>query len=68
MSSEIMTTLQVAEMLKCSHTYVTLLVKRGHFPGARKMDPTRKNSPYRIPRQDVLAYQEKQLVSPKNQD
>lgn len=68
MSSEILTTLQVAEMLKCSHTYVTLLVKRGHFPGARKLDPTRLNSPLRIPRSEFLSYQEKQLVSHKNQD
>ena len=55
-------------MLNCSTMTVTKLVKRGHFPGARKFDPTRKNSPLKIPRAEVLAYQEKQLVSPKSDD
>jgi hypothetical protein len=65
MDNELLTTKQVSEILNCSIMTVTKLVKRGHFPGARKFDPTRKNSPLSIPRDEVVAYQEKQLVSPK---
>lgn len=68
MTDEDLTTKEVAEILKCTTMTVTEFVKRGHFPGARKMDPTRRNSPLRIPRAEVLAYQEKQLVSPKSDD
>jgi len=58
-----LTVIQVTEILHCSHAYVSILVKRGHFPGARKMDPSRRNSPYRIPRKDIEAYLKAQLVS-----
>jgi excisionase family DNA binding protein len=68
MPNEDMTTKEVAEVLKCSVMTVTKLVKRGHFPGARKFDPTRRNSPLSIPRAEVLAYQEKQLISPKSDE
>jgi hypothetical protein len=67
MSQELLTSTEAAEILHCTPEYITILVKRGHFPGARKMDPTRRNSPLRIPREDVIAYQEKQLVSPKTE-
>jgi len=68
MSSENLSTKEVAKILECTPTYVTLLVKRGHFPGARKLDPTRRTSPIRIPRAEVVAYQEKQLISPKSDE
>lgn len=68
MNDELMSTKEIAEALKCTQVYVTLLVKRGHFPGARKLDPTRLNSPLRIPRSEFLSYQEKQLVSPKSNE
>ena len=58
-------TKEVAALLGCHQATVPDLVKRGHFPNARKFDPTRNNSPLRIPIEVVLAYQEKQLVSPK---
>ena len=67
MTGEELTTKEVANILNCSVMTVTELVKRGHFPGARKMDPTRRNSPLRIPREDVDAYKKKQLVSPKHE-
>ena len=65
---EIITTKKAAEILACTPEYVTILAKRGHFPGARKMDTTRRNSPLRIPRAEVLAYQEKQLVVNKSDE
>ncbi|PKN90715.1 MAG: hypothetical protein CVU44_22660 [Chloroflexi bacterium HGW-Chloroflexi-6] len=65
--NETLNTKEVAALLGCHPATVPDLVKRGHFPNARKFDPTRKNSPLRIPLQDVLAYQEKQLISPKTE-
>lgn len=64
MTDDLLTTAEVAEMLKCSVRTVNNYVTRGHFPNARKMDPTRENSPLRIPRADVLAFQESQRVKP----
>ncbi|HAE59772.1 MAG TPA: hypothetical protein DCG54_09790 [Anaerolineae bacterium] len=61
MDEDLITTKQVAEALRCTQVYVTLLIKRGHFPGARKLDPTRRNSSFRVPRAELIAYQEKQL-------
>jgi len=64
MTEDLLNTAQVAEMLNCSVRTVNNYVLRGHFPNARKMDPTRENSPLRIPRSDVLAFQESQRVKP----
>lgn len=68
MENDFVTTKEAAKMLDCSGMTVTKLVKRGHFPGARKFDPTRKNSPLKIPRAEILSYQEKQLISPKSDE
>jgi len=68
MQSDYITTKDVAEVLGCSVMTVTKLIKRGHFPGARKIDASRVNSPIRIPRADLVAYQEKQLISPKSDE
>jgi excisionase family DNA binding protein len=65
MSENELTTTEVINMLKCSRSTVMLLVERGHFPGTRKMDPTRKNSPLRIPRQEVEKFLESQIIIQK---
>jgi predicted DNA-binding transcriptional regulator AlpA len=62
MTSDLLTTSQVAELLGCSVRAVVKYTQRGHFPNARKMDPTKKNSPLRIPRADVEKYQKLQLI------
>lgn len=67
MDNEFLTTKEVSEMLQCSDVHVTKLVKRGHFPGTRKMDPTRKNSALRIPRQAVELFMQSQIVTPEIQ-
>lgn len=46
---------EAAQMLQVSKQTVRNMIDRGHFPGAKKMDPTRRNSPYRIPRAEVSA-------------
>jgi hypothetical protein len=60
---EYITTAEVAVMLKCTCTYITVLVKHGHFPNTIKTDPSRCNSPLRILRSDVDKYQGKKILS-----
>ena len=64
MTDDLLTTNQAAELLGCSVRAIVNYVRRGHFPHARKMDPTKRNSPLRIPRADVLAFQERQVLAP----
>ena len=64
MPENMLTTKEVSEMLKVSQCYIPVLVRRGHFPGARKLDPTRRNSHLRIPLQDVMDYLKFQIVIP----
>jgi len=63
MTDDLLTTAQCAELLGCSVRAVVNYAKRGHFPHARKMDPTKRNSPLRIPRTDVLAFQKRQVLA-----
>ena len=65
MADEYLSTEQVAEMLNCSKVTVTRLVKRGHFPGTRKFDPTRKNSVLSIPKIAVEEFIKSQVISPE---
>ena len=65
MSDEYLTTEQTAVYLGCSPATVTRLVRRGHFPGTRKMDPTRRNSGLRIPREAVENFRKLQVVTPE---
>ncbi len=55
-----LSTAEVPAVLKVSQRTVKNLIDRGHFPHAYKLDPTRSNSPYRIPRKDLDAYLKKQ--------
>jgi excisionase family DNA binding protein len=52
MRNDICSVSQVAEILGVSRYTVHNFIKRGHFPGAYKLDPTRK-SQYVIPKKDV---------------
>jgi predicted DNA-binding transcriptional regulator AlpA len=64
MSQDELTTTETMNILRVSRATVTELVKRGHFPGARKMDPTRINSPLRIPRAEVEKFIASQIITP----
>ena len=55
-----LTVAQVAEILEVQPRTVRLYIERGHFPGAYKLDPTRKKSQYRIPQRDVTNFLAKQ--------
>jgi excisionase family DNA binding protein len=58
---------EVAELLDVHPATVSSWVADGLFPGAIKLNPTRKNSHYRIPRQAFDAYVQSQVVKPANQ-
>ena len=47
---------EVAELIRATPQTVRNLVRRGYFPRAYKIDPTRPNSHLRIPAEDVQAY------------
>ncbi len=52
----------VAKRLRCSTFKVRSLIHEGRFPHARKIDPAKRNSPWLIPLDDVIAY-EKEISS-----
>lgn len=58
-------TCQVAEILHVDESTVRNLIERGHFPGAHKIDPSRKNSPLLIPEEEVEAFQRQQIQGKK---
>ena len=63
-----LTTEQVAEILDVSNVTVTRMIGRGNFPGTIKIDPTRKNSGFRIPRKAVEEFQKLQVVTPEKSE
>jgi len=52
----VLTTHDIAERLAVTERTVVNLIHRGYFPAARKIDPRRRNSPYRIPESDYQRY------------
>lgn len=51
-----LTVVQVAERLGCSADKVYELLEAGRLPGARRLDPARPKSPWRIPASAVESY------------
>lgn len=51
-----LTTKDIAGQLKVTERTIINLIHRGYFPGARKIDAARRNSPYRIPAIDYKNY------------
>ncbi len=49
---------EAAKRLGVAATTLSRWVKIGRFPNAYKLDPNAKNSPYRIPEEDVEAFEE----------
>lgn len=56
MTDPMLTTREIADQLHVTERTVVNLVHRGYFPGARKVDPLRLNSPYRIPASEFQQY------------
>lgn len=50
---------QVADILQMSGETIRRMIDDGDFPNARKLRPNLKTSPFRIPRSDVTAYQQR---------
>lgn len=55
---------KASELLDVTPGTVKNMVDRGNFPGTFKVDPTRKNSPFRIPLQAVMDFIKKQRGQP----
>lgn len=55
---------ETARYINCSLRAVQLWVAQGEFPNAYKINPSRRNSPYRIPRADVEAFLAKRQTRP----
>jgi predicted transcriptional regulator len=51
-----LTTADVARLCGVTQYTVGRWVRQGHFPHAYKLEPARRNSPYRIPVQDLATF------------
>lgn len=58
---EIYTTRQVADRLGATPQTVADWIRQGKFPNAYKLDPEGQTSPYRIPEDDVISFEEKRI-------
>lgn len=54
---------QAAERLGVTTQAISRWIRRGLFPGAYKLNPDSRNSPYRIPESDIEAFEEKRRKS-----
>jgi predicted DNA-binding transcriptional regulator AlpA len=54
---------EVASILGVSVRTVLVWINQGYFPNAYKLNPSKKNSPYYIPRAEVQAFQSRQQKS-----
>ncbi len=57
MNDKVLSTGQVAERLGVDPRTVQRWVAAGRFPGAYRLDPDAKQSPYVIPSSDVTAFE-----------
>lgn len=56
----LLSTKEAAEILQISDQTVINWMRDGVFPNAIKLNPSKRNSPIRIPRSDVVAVQKGQ--------
>lgn len=62
--STVYTVKKAAERLGVAASTVSRWVKIGRFPNAYKLDPNGDNSPYRIPEEDLVAFEGKRRINP----
>jgi excisionase family DNA binding protein len=67
MNNDLLTSKEVAAMLKCTPATVATLVKQGAFPGATKVSPYLLKSHLRIPREAVEKFMQSKLITPEPQ-
>jgi hypothetical protein len=60
---EFLTARQAAVRLQISYQKVHVLIAEGRFPGTYKLDPQKQTSPYRIPIQDIEAFEQARQAS-----
>lgn len=54
MTNELIRIKEAAEILECSPQTIRNMIARGTINGAQKIDPTLKNSPLRIPKNEII--------------
>lgn len=57
---------EAAERLGVTVDWINKLIQRGEFPGARKVDPGKRTSPWLIPADSFLAYEKRRAQSDKD--
>jgi predicted site-specific integrase-resolvase len=62
MPKKLLTTREAAEILHISDQTVLNWIRDGVFPNAIKLNPSKRNSPIRIPHVDVVAFSKGQRV------
>jgi len=62
MKKELFSTKEAAALLKVSDQTIVNWIHDGLFPNAIKLNPSKRNSPIRIPRVDVEAAKLKQVM------
>jgi len=60
MIKQMLSTIEAADILRVSDQTVTNWFHDGVFPNAIKLNPSKRNSPIRIPREDVDALRKAQ--------
>ena len=62
-----LTVAQIADLESVSQEYIWAEIKRGKFPGAKKLDAAKETSPYLVPRKAYEAWK-KRRAQPPSQD
>lgn len=67
--SDFLSAAEVAKRLNVTPRTIVRWIEAGHFPGAIKVNPYAKNSPFIIPKTSVASFEEKRnqgVVQPVN--
>jgi predicted site-specific integrase-resolvase len=62
MPKKMISTQEAAELLQVSDQTVINWIREGAIPNAIKLNPSKRNSPIKIPLQEVLAIRKKQHI------
>jgi excisionase family DNA binding protein len=64
MNTSYLTVVETSNLLGVSIRTVQAWVTLGEFPNVHKLNPSKRNSPFRIPRADVEAFLSKRQAKP----
>lgn len=63
--TQYLTVAEVAKRLRVSRATITRWISNGDFPNARQKNPNLDTSPYEIPLQDVIDFEDRRKKGPK---